>query len=235
MSVRLACFATAVMVGASLPLYAAPTAAQQPAPPPGPRTGELVERRTASSKTFARDDGSFTTTLFAAPVHYQAGDQWREIDTTLVESEEPGYALRTKANGFAVQFKDSAAEDFLRVDTDAGAFDFSLDSPAMARGTKRSERAVAYPAVLPGVDLEYDLTNEGVKETLVLQSASAPTRYRFYLDPPSEQVSVRKDADGGFSFTVPPAGAPLMRLLPPRATDTPQGSRRLLRRRRTRR
>jgi RHS repeat-associated protein len=223
MSVRLASFVTAVMVGASLPLYAAPLAAQQEPAPPGPRTGELVERRTASSRTIAHEDGSFTTTLFGAPVHFRDGEQWREIDTALVDSQEPGYAVRTKANAFAVHFKDQADEDFLRVDTHAGAFDFSLDSPAKARGVKRSDRSVAYQSVHPGVDLEYDLTNEGVKETLVLQSASAPTRYRFYLDPPSERVSAREDTDGGFSFTVAPAASPLLRLLPPRATDSASG------------
>lgn len=41
------------------------------------------------SKTFATDRaGEFVTELSAAPVHYKADGQWREIDTTLALAKD---------------------------------------------------------------------------------------------------------------------------------------------------
>ncbi|HZB51882.1 MAG TPA: hypothetical protein VE547_22540, partial [Mycobacteriales bacterium] len=67
---------TAAAVVASLvlvPVATAPIAAAAPAPAQ-PAAGELPERRTASSGTRRNADGSLTTTLYAAPVHYRAAD-----------------------------------------------------------------------------------------------------------------------------------------------------------------
>src|SRR5919106_4328083 len=55
----------------SSPSAGGSAATAQPTPP---RVGELPERRTQNSQTRRNENGSLTTTVFAGPVHYRAGD-----------------------------------------------------------------------------------------------------------------------------------------------------------------
>lgn len=50
---------------------------------------EVVDQRTATSKTFAgAEPGVFETRLYGAPVHFQDSGEWVEIDTDLVDVGE---------------------------------------------------------------------------------------------------------------------------------------------------
>ena len=99
------------LIGISLPSVSAPARAEVAAATS--TRDELVEERTATSKTYRNPDGSLTTALFNAPVHFKQNGDWFEIDSDLVEAQRPGYTWRNRANGFDVFFKDHLADDFL--------------------------------------------------------------------------------------------------------------------------
>ncbi|HSH61874.1 MAG TPA: hypothetical protein VK988_19945, partial [Acidimicrobiales bacterium] len=79
----------------------------------GPPTGtfgsgaapvEVDALRTQTSRTFATPDGSMETELSQASLHYaDASGAWQPIDNTLVASEDPGYAVRNRANRLQVR------------------------------------------------------------------------------------------------------------------------------------
>ena len=49
--------------------------------------GEITDMREESVKYFRRDDGMIIAAMYDKAVHYQDGDEWKEIDNTLVAEE----------------------------------------------------------------------------------------------------------------------------------------------------
>lgn len=184
---------------------------------------EVVAERTASSKTFATDEGGvFETRLFGAPVHFQDRGEWVEIDTDLVPAA--GGRLESEANAFGLSVADEAGDpELVRVELGEGAsVAWGIDgveeaSPgsggrgsAGGPGARSVDGAVAeFEEVLPGVDLVVESTPSGVKEDLVLADASAPTVFEFPLSLEGVQAVAAgggvefRDAEGVVVGTVP--------------------------------
>jgi RHS repeat-associated protein len=216
----------AVIVAA---LVQVPFAADQVAealPPQSPT--ELVGQRTATARTFDNHDGTYTTALYSGPVHYRdpQGD-WRPISSAVVPTTESGYGLENEANRFRTFFKSTLANDFLALDTGGGRFKVTLQNAAQV-AAQAGPRRVTYPGVFSGVDLRYDLRPDGVKETLLLQNAQAPTSYRFLLTPPANaRIHAAQGADGSWAFFMAPHARPVFVIDAPWAAenDEPVASR----------
>ena len=193
-----------VVVGGALllpvpfvPRVAAPDAATAGAPD----RVELPAKRTATSKTFRNDDGTLTTELYAEPIHFRGSDGgWHEIGSQLVPANVPGYALRNEGNSFEALFKDEPTDGFLRFSVRGEAFDFSLAEAGAARA-RATGRSLSYGGVFDGVDLQYEIVPEGVKETLTLDDAAARSQFRFTMSPPAGAAAEAKsNPDGSSSF-----------------------------------
>lgn len=101
---------------------------------PAKQGAELVDRRTANTKTFATDrPGAFVTESSAAPVHYRdAKGRWQDIDTTLRLAKDG--RLHSKATGFDL----SVATDA----TDASVASLGLDAThSVGFGLEGAEKA----------------------------------------------------------------------------------------------
>ncbi|HVE95052.1 MAG TPA: DNRLRE domain-containing protein [Acidimicrobiales bacterium] len=147
-------------------------------------------------------DGTFTASFFTGPVNYRdSSGNWQPIDTRLGDSDAPGYAWRSGPNAFTAHFKEQLDSQYLRFDVGGRSYELTFDGAAR-RAAQAGERRVDYAAAMPGVDLRYEVTPSGVKETLVLADASVPTRYRFYLDPPARSsLRPRANPDGSWTVT----------------------------------
>ncbi|MFL6138399.1 MAG: phage tail tip lysozyme [Frankiaceae bacterium] len=188
---------------------ASPASSQQPA-----------DRRAQRSITHRNADGSYTSTLFATPVNYRDGQgHWQPIDSRLVPAGRAGYAFRNAANSFTALFKGRSDSGYLHVEVGGVPLDMTLAgaAPTTARA---SGRDITYPAVLDGVDLRYAVAPDGLKETLVLADAGAPTHYRFTLAPAEgTSLAVKRLRNGAWAFVAPGHAGPLFELAPPRIDD----------------
>ena len=151
-------------------------------------------RRTARSRTFLNDDGSRVAKVFPVAVNFERADgSFDAIDNTLVASSRQGYAVRNRANGFRAELPDSLSRPVrFAVGDDWVSFGLEEAGGRLQRQTDR----VTYTEALPGVDAVYDVQNTGLKETLELGDAGAPTRYAFRVAT-SGGVRLRADGDGG--------------------------------------
>src|SRR4051794_33722054 len=176
-------------------------------------TGELLEARTATTKTFRNADGSYTKRLFAGPVHYRDGGAWQEIRTRVIpvwqslggtQAIAPpadDYTLRNQAGAFGALFKAHPGADFIRLDVAHRSYGLSLDGARAQAVARPSGSAVEYKGALAGADLRYDVLAEGVKESIVLTGPDAPAHYRFRLTSPAgSQVEAKPRRDGSVSF-----------------------------------
>ena len=166
------------------------------------RGRELAALRTATSTTFRKADGTLSTSISATPVNFRDGSgAWRRIESKLVPVAGGGFAFASRANAFKVRFKDAVGPAFVGVDLLRGrGFTFGLlgANPGAARV---AGSAIHYADVQRGVDLDYDVLPQGLKESVVLANAQAPAAYRFTLTPaPGTALTAVKRADGSWSF-----------------------------------
>ncbi|OZV81609.1 hypothetical protein CA850_10595 [Micromonospora echinospora] len=158
-------------------------------PPPHPGRGfdrsssrERPAERGSHQRVYDNADGTQTTEFSATPVNYQRPDgSWAPIDLALAPAAD-GAGWRNTADAVDVRLADRGdAAHLARLTFGEGVeFGFGLAGAAAAKGRVAGD-TVTYPEVQPGVDLRLEPAAGGVKETIVLRSAKAPTSYLFPL------------------------------------------------------
>lgn len=179
--------------------------------------GELVERRTASTRTIANKDGSYSVESFTGPVHFQDNKgRFLPIDSTLVASEKPGYALKNRASSFRVDIKDQLGPDAISLQVAGKSFTLTPQDLDKGKAVSAGSRA-RFSGSAGGVDVDYEITPSGLKETITLAGPDAATTFTTLLKGPSgTQVTEEKDG----SLTVRDSkGAPVFSFDPPWAEE----------------
>ncbi len=153
-----------------------------PSTPAGTPGQEIVERRTATSKTFVGDhSGEFRTEVYTAPIHYRdAQGRWADIKAGLGASKDG--RRHNGADSFDLSVADSATDASLAaVSLDAShSVGFGLEGAANTKG-KTDAKSITYFRARPRTDVRLTSRADGVKEDLVLASAAAPDRFVFPL------------------------------------------------------
>ncbi|HEX8123747.1 MAG TPA: DNRLRE domain-containing protein [Solirubrobacteraceae bacterium] len=208
--------------GRSLPDARAFEAAQGGEPAPvypgegGALGPEIAERRTRASRTYATAEGQYVTRSFTESVNYRDADgDWRGISNTLTDSSRPGYAFRNGANRFTAELPDEFGDDPVVVSRGRASLAFSL-AGARGRPAATGPQARVRDA-LPGVDLQYTVFGDGLKEQLVLESTEAPAVYEFPLTL-SAGLTARENDAGGIDV-VSASGRRQFIITPPNVLD----------------
>src|SRR4051794_6057218 len=181
----------------------------------GPRDGrhEDPSLRTAHSSTFVDASGRRETRVYAAPVHYRdAAGAWQTIDNTLVATGSG--AVTNAANSYQATLPADASSP-VSFSTSRGSVSFQLAGAHAGRAVIGSH--AAYAGALAGVDIAYDVANAGVKETLTLADASAPSAFNYALAT-SAGLTPKLNTSGGIDF-LDAAGSVAVAFAPPSMVD----------------
>ena len=181
--------------------------------------GEQPDLRTRYSSTRYNADHSFTTSTSVHPVNYRATNGgWQPVDSTLIASNQGGYAWQNRANSFQAQFKGQLGDDYLRWVVDGQAVSMSLQGGAPARASVKGS-TIRYPGALPRVNATYSVLGDGLEEVLELQDASAQSSFQFQLKTP-KGTSARQQGDGSWVFALPGRAPGSFWLKAPYASDS---------------
>ena len=142
---------------------------------------EDVSLRTATRSVYKNADGTYTAKVYSQPIHYRtANGSWANIDTML--ARQPNSTWQEKANSGSPVFA-ATGESAALMMTPLGAgesISFSVQGAAATSGSV-SGNMITYAGILPNAAVTYAANAAGVKETLVLNNASAPTTWTFPL------------------------------------------------------
>ena len=129
--------------------------------------------RSEYSRTFLLSDGQRQAVISAGPVNYRdAAGRWEPVSTTVTRSPRAGWSFENTTNVFGSFFSSDPAR-LVRFRLPAGGW-LQTGLPGARRVAPRvSGSTVSYPGILPGVTLEYAVSPTGLKERIVLASASA--------------------------------------------------------------
>lgn len=168
---------------------------------------DILAKRTETTKTFDNGDGTYTMRLYPGPVHTLENGKWVDLD----------HNIRSAGNGcfengkgrfktcFAGNSKSSALTTFEYQDykvtysladvSDFGAKSFIKPNSVSPRVNGNS---ILYPNIYPDVDLRQIVTDDGVKEDLILKKYNGKNTFVFSLK--MAGVNAIKEDDGSIGF-----------------------------------
>ncbi len=172
----------------------APTAIARPPPSSGAKAGpEVVEQRTATSRTYLLEGDRRLTEVFASPVNFRNRQgAWQPIDTDLVKAPDGSYGIA--AAGFDVSLPERAGTA-VRVARDDAWLSFALKGATPVQVDADGSTA-RYANALSGVHLDYQTQTSGLKETLTLARPEAAEDLSFALDMALDLRPVERDSGG---------------------------------------
>ncbi len=180
--------------GSETPEVTQPAAPQAAEEASATIVSEDESKRTENSKHFLMSDGTYQAEVYEKPIFFMGEDEeWEEIDPTLVPAPEPGQ-YQTSAVAAPVTFATQGdAPEPVTIEGDGWSIGLDmLGTSETARLT--FGRRARYLGVATDTDLEYETTDSGIKETLILDSADAPSTYSFYTS--LDGLELRQTTDG---------------------------------------
>lgn len=144
----------------------------------GTRVREVESLRTDYTSTYENEDGTKTLEYTTRQQNYKANGQWRKIDNSISQHSVNGKQLYAGRAGQASVSLNSLANGI-----DISVPDKTLSMRPMNANdnapAKVNNTSVIYKNAWPGVDLEYELRGESVKEIIILNSKAAQTTFDF--------------------------------------------------------
>ncbi|HEX9536661.1 MAG TPA: DNRLRE domain-containing protein, partial [Streptosporangiaceae bacterium] len=165
--------ASRVVPGTESALPSRPNVVRQAVAPPVRRVRELTSMRSEFSRAFLLSDGRRQAVISAGPVNYRdAAGRWEPVSTTVTRSPRAGWLVENTTNVFGSLFSSDPAR-LVRFELPGGGWLQTGLAGARRVAPRVSGSTVSYPGILPGVTLEYAVSPAGLKERIVLASASA--------------------------------------------------------------
>jgi hypothetical protein len=158
---------------------------------------ELKNSRTATSDTFALEEGKQETRIYPEPVNYRdAAGRWQPIEENLELGA--GGAIGNKAGPVVLTLPRQLGTEPVRLGTGKGwVSDRLLGSPTGVADVARN--SATYPGAKAGTTFQLRSLPGAVKETIELADASQPSTFRFELAASSGVTPVLEE-DGSVVF-----------------------------------
>ena len=162
---------------------------------------EVLEKRTATSKTFSLEDGSFYIAQYDSDIHYlDESGAWQEIDNTLtahgseISTKNAKIKFLKKTNGsnkiFTIQNGDQKLTLSLigankkitgKVTNHKTEFDDKVTKLEKMTTLDRVNASVLYEEILKDTDLEYVVSGVNIKENIIVKAKQERYCYSFEL------------------------------------------------------
>ncbi|MDQ1698536.1 MAG: hypothetical protein QOG34_399, partial [Frankiaceae bacterium] len=156
---------------------------------------------TVGSHWLRHDDGSYTGEFYGGPEFRQVAGTWLPIDPTLTLGLGGVVASPGSLVPLSFGLDTGHLTTFALPD---GTVTESLSGTPLPAVPLLAGHTITYGGVAMDTDLQMTVTNGGVKEALVLQSAAAPTTFHFHLSDPSGALgAVSETAPETFQFANP--------------------------------
>ena len=186
--------------------------------------GEVESMRDEYTKVYLREDGTYSAIKSTEPFHYLKDDKWVDIDNTLVKKEDSdgNVVLTNRSNAFDVTFPTDMNSDVpITVEKDDMSIAFSMnevdnEKTVGAKVNKNSYKndltelqqmsnveklnsEVVYSDVTENVDVKYNITNNSVKESIIVSDIpTEDTEYSFSIS--VKGLTARQNSDGSIEF-----------------------------------
>lgn len=185
---------------------------------------EDISKRTTNSSTYVNKDGTKTYEYSVRQKNYRNGDKWEKIDNKLssvIEKTPDPIPLQAIAGvvpaaQLAEEFTGKAGRIGVRMMPLSKGIQMSVDGKnitmkpvgsATVKPEKKNDSTTIYKNAWKGIDLEYQIEGELVKENIIIKQKNVATEYEFKLsgaklidDPKNPGLFTVEGAQDGYRF-----------------------------------
>ncbi|WP_342544248.1 DNRLRE domain-containing protein [Lysinibacillus sp. FSL W7-1291] len=141
---------------------------------------EVVGERTQTSKTFNNSDGTYTTEIYEAPIHFKDNKgNWKDIDNDLQKKKNNGKGqFENKANNFAVTFDEKIEEETNNVQVADNQYNLNIGLKEMEQKGEiipakevigvATDNQIEYQNVFDNISTTYSVGENFVKEDIII-------------------------------------------------------------------
>lgn len=142
---------------------------------------ELVDQRSSHSKTFLNSDGTKTMEYTADQRHYKKKGEttWKEIDNRLEQKRAADGTRFFEGEAGAMSSTIRKLSQGIEVDAESKKIVVKPMGANDVQPEKIDDRTVIYRNVWQGVDIEYELRGESVKEIIIVKNKNTSTTFNF--------------------------------------------------------
>ncbi len=141
---------------------------------------EIVGERTQTSKTFNNSDGTYTTEIYEAPIHFKDNKgNWKDIDNGLQKKKNNGKGqYKNKANNFTVTFDERIDKETNNVQVADNQYNLNIGLkeieqkgeviPAKEVIGVATDNQIEYQNVFDNISSTYSVGENFVKEDIII-------------------------------------------------------------------
>lgn len=167
---------------------------------------EVVQERTASSKTFTDGKGNFVKEIYPEEIHNKVNGKYQTISENLVKKDHNGY-VESKTTKLQSMFPEKPGKEKpliyrfgehelsfgLTYAADGEKKTTPTDSPAL----DKNQNSITYKSLYPAIDLRHVALNNEVKEDWIMHDYKGINEFHYTIE--TDLVGqVKKDGSIGF-------------------------------------
>ena len=166
---------------------------------PKQKKNEIISKRTPNSSTYVNNDGTKTLEISARQQNFQKNGKWEkisnEISAAQPKTEQPSFLQSTMGAQPIVnavsEYKSKAGtldvvmkplKDGIAISNDKKSFTMKPVDATNTVPRQKNNQTVIYKNAWKGVDLEYEMQGELVKENIILRNKSVKVAYEFKIN-----------------------------------------------------
>ncbi|KRF58741.1 hypothetical protein ASG97_22790 [Bacillus sp. Soil745] len=167
---------------------------------------EVVQERTASSKTFTDGEGNFVKEIYPEEIHNKVDGKYKTISEELVEKDNKGY-IETKTTKLESMFPEKLGEDkplIYQIGEHKLSFELTYASdgekqnqPTYTSGSVKEENSITHKSLYPNIDLRHVALNNEVKEDWIMNEYNGINEFHYTIQT-DLYGQVEKDGSIGF-------------------------------------
>ncbi|MBP3461857.1 MAG: DNRLRE domain-containing protein [Bacilli bacterium] len=133
---------------------------------------ELINLRGKKEKHFLNEDGTIVAKMYGSAIHYIKNGIYEEIDNSLIK--EDNY-YHNKSNSFITYFSESTKDILYKLKYNNKIIEFGIKdcndvNITIENYDSKLSSKVKYINILDGIDFEYDILSDKIKENIILKN-----------------------------------------------------------------
>lgn len=202
--------------------------------------GEVLEKREQNVKHFLRKDMSYIAAVYPTAVHYKEGGKWKDIDNSLLDTvdEESNEAFENADNSYKIKISKSInSKKLVSIKKDKYEISWNIVNAKKSKAQKNAnndfsqksinnekmsleklQSNVIFPEIFAGIDLEYCVLPEEIKENIILKEKADVPELRFQLH--LKNLTPRLENDNRIVFYDNKSNSPVMEMPKPLMYDS---------------